>query len=209
MVRVVAPAVVLASVLGVGVALETPTREVPPGPAYAAAAPGVLRIDYVFERQARSASNQYAIWVETADGAYVASVFATSWIAHGGWNRRPMSMPDWRAAAGWAEASDALVERVARPVPDSGPQTLYWDGLTDTGAAAPPGEYVLRIEGNVQWERRIAAEAPFTIGPVAGRTSPGTVVRDDQPADRMLTDLRATYLPGEPMAEVVPYSRGS
>ena len=224
-VRVVAPAVVLTGVLGAALVTDlalapsttTTTAErdgrVASGPGLTeirAAAPGVLRVDYRFDRQGRPASNQYAIWIETADGEYVATVFATSWIAHGGYTRRPMSMPNWRASADWEEATPGQVEAAARPVPTSGAQTVYWDGLDADGRVAPPGDYVLRVEGNVFWEQMVAFEAPFTIGAAAQQTA-AQQTRNDLPGDVMLSQVSVDYLAGRPFSQDMStaYTRGS
>lgn len=171
---------------------------------------GLLRVDFTFERQPRPASNQFAIWIETADGRYVDTVFATSWIAEGGWTKRPMSMPAWRESSSWVEATRAQIESASRPAPGTGIHSVYWDGLDSLGQPVLDGEYVLRAEGNVEWERMVAFEAPFTVGAKA-LTSAATQTKNDQPQDAMLSEIGIAWLPGEKMTAetTTEYTRGS
>ncbi|MEU6642929.1 DUF2271 domain-containing protein [Saccharomonospora sp. NPDC046836] len=225
-VRIVLPAVVLTGVVGAAgltqvlaeadsapppaSALTQGTPAPDPGSVQASAALGLLRIDYHYERQGRSASNQYAIWIEDEAGDYVASVFATSWIGHGGYTRRPMGIPTWRGKANWAEATQAQIEAVVRPVPGTGDQVIYWNGLDAQGAPVPSGTYRVRIEGNVEWERMVEFSASFTVGTEASEVT-AEEVRNDQPEDRMISGVRVSFLPGEPLTTdmVTEYTRGS
>lgn len=231
-VRIIAPSLVLAGAVGYAATTSLPRHEdnattstdtsvrsaqsqATPAPVAgtnqsAASAAGLLRIDYEFERQGRPASNQFAIWIETAAGEYVDTVFATSWIANGGWTRRPMSMPQWREASNWANATPAQIESASRPAPRSGSQTVYWDGLDTRGVPVPEGDYVLRVEGNVEWERRVVFAAPFTVGASDVEVTAEETV-NDQPEDSMITDVRAAFLPGQPLTDELrtEFTRGS
>lgn len=188
----------------------------PPAPA-PAASPGLVRVDFAFTRRSGHAGNQFAVWVEDAAGRHVRSLRATSFTAEGGWNRRPMSLPAWRAAAGWDRASEELVRAVSRPAPESGPQTVFWDGLDAAGAPAAPGVYRVRVEGNLLWENRVLLAADVAVGPAA--PPPAAPVPSapafDPPAaaglPSMIEDLRVGFLPGEALdpALVPAYSRGS
>lgn len=231
-VRIVAPGLILAGVVGYAAATGLPQHEIGVTPTEsspvrsaqseatpsagsetnqaAASAVGLLRIDYQFERQGRAASNQFAIWIETAAGEYVDTVFATSWIANGGWTRRPMSMPEWREASNWADATRREVESASRPAPTSGAQTVYWNGQDAQGLPVPEGDYVLRVEGNVEWERRVMFAAPFTVG-ASGMEVTAEETVNDQPEDTMITDVRAAFLPGQPLTDGMrtEFTRGS
>lgn len=222
--------------LGVGWAERPPEPSAPPAAARPvgdpdpapdapapAASPGLVRVDFAFTRRSGHAGNQFAVWVEDAAGRHVRSLLATSFTAEGGWNRRPMSLPAWRAAAGWDRAPEELVRAVSRPAPESGPQTVFWDGLDAAGAPAAPGVYRVRVEGNLLWENRVLLAADVAVGPAA--TPPAAPVPSGSPTAEppafeppaaaglppMLEDLRVGFLPGEALdpALVSTYSRGS
>jgi hypothetical protein len=190
---------------------------VPAAPAPAAAAsPGLVRVDFAFTRRSGHAGNQFAVWVEDAAGRHVRSLLATSFTAEGGWNRRPMSLPAWRAAAGWDRAPEELVRAVSRPAPESGPQTVFWDGLDAAGAPAAPGVYRVRVEGNLLWENRVLLAADVAVGPAGAQAPVPSGPPAFEPAAAaglppVLEDLRVGFLPGEALdpALVSTYSRGS
>lgn len=171
---------------------------------------GLLRIDFDFERQPRAASNQFVIWIETSDGDYVRTIFVTSWIGHGGWRRRPMSMPVWRDASNWANATQAQIEDAARPAPSTGHHTLYWDGLDRSGVPVPAGNYVVRVEGNLYWEQMVTFEAPITVGE-SERSANAIPTRNDSPLNPMISNVTFAWLPGEELNPdtTVSYTRGS
>lgn len=223
--RLTIPIVVVTGVAAVGVGVgwsgpPAPPPEIAPDPpAVVSSVPslGLVRIDYRLERQRGHASNQVAVWIEDAAGRHVRSLFATSFTAEGGYVRRPMSLPAWRESARWEQASDELVEAVARPAQDSGTHSLYWDGLDSSGAPVAPGTYRFLVEGNLRWENRVlftGTVAVGTDGDTGGDTATASPEYDPPGAEAhagMLADVRAEFLPGERMQPdmVSAYTRGS
>lgn len=229
--RTALPAVVVVGVaavgLGVGWARSDPA---PATPASSVAAPGaaappsdaapevgqgpagLVRVDLVWAEQRGHASNQLAVWIEDATGRHVRSLFATSFTAEGGWVRRPMSLPAWRAAAGWDDPPVGRLEAVSRPAPDSGPLSLYWDGLDETGTPAPPGTYRVRVEANLRWENRVEFTGELTVGDQPASVAPAPVFAPAPvPEQGLVTAVRAEYLPGERLdpTRLTTYTRGS
>jgi hypothetical protein len=219
--RLTIPIVVVTGVaaVGVGVGWSEPAAPLPvPTPAPPAAVSsvpslGLVRIGYRLERQRGHASNQVAVWVEDAAGRHVRTLFATSFTAEGGYVRRPMSLPAWRESARWEQASDELVEAVARPAQDSGTHSLYWDGLDSSGAPVAPGTYRFLVEGNLRWENRVLFTGTVTVG---SDRSVGEASAEYSPPGAeahagMLADVHAEFLPGERMRPdmVTTYTRGS
>ncbi len=220
--RLVVPTAVVTGVAAVGIGVgwaqqpadPPPTAAEVPAAAAVAASPGLVRIDFTFARQPGHASNQFAVWVEDATGRHVRSLLATSFTAEGGWARRPMSLPAWRAAAGWEQAPDETVRAVSRPAPDSGPQTVFWDGLDAAGTPVPPGTYRVRVEGNLRWENRVLLAADVPVGTGATQAAAGPPTFDPPAAaglPAMVDALRVGFLPGERLdpAQVTTYTRGS
>jgi hypothetical protein len=174
---------------------------------------GLVRVSYQLERLSRHASNQIAVWIEDEAGAYVRTLFATSFTANGGWHRRPESLPLWRETAGWEDAPEEEVRAVARPAQDSGRHTLYWDGTDRNGVPVRPGRYVYRIEGNVLWEKRFLFTGTIRLGeqPHTSRPEVAYLPEDAREEPVMVSDVEAAFTPGEPLDpdQVTTYTRGS
>jgi hypothetical protein len=174
---------------------------------------GLVSVSYQLNRLDTHASNQIAVWIEDESGAYVRTLFATSFTAEGGYDRRPESLPLWRETAGWESASDEERESASRPAQDSGRHTLYWDGTDSNGTPVKPGRYTYRVEGNVYWEARVLFTGTIEVG-TEPSTSQATVEflpaeAGDEP--EMVADVGASFAPGEPLDpdDVTTYTRGS
>jgi len=123
-----------------------------------------VELTFAFTRQNGPASNQFAVWVEDAEGLFVKTLFASRWTANGGWSRRPSSIPIWVQRSGLAEMSAEQIDTVSGATPQSGILTYVWDGTDSNGAIAPAGNYVLYIEGTLRWENQILCSAPIDLG---------------------------------------------
>ena len=158
---------------------------------------GKVQIDFTFQRLVRIASNQVAVWIEDAQGRYVASVFATRFTAAGGHRRRPDSLPDWVQASGWAAAVPAEVDAVTRPTPKSGPVSLTWDCTDRAGRPVPPGVYTWRVEGSIFWKNRVVWSGTIRLGPQADSSTaqPVFTPADALKAGNMVRGARARFTP--------------
>ncbi|MFD5315918.1 DUF2271 domain-containing protein [Streptomyces sp. NPDC127098] len=174
---------------------------------------GLVRVSYRLHRIPTHASNQIAVWIEDADGAYVRTLFATSFTANGGYDRRPESLPRWRQTAGWSDASTEEIESASRPAQDEGEHTLYWDGTDRDGVPVRPGRYTYRVEGNVLWERRVLHTGTIELGTVASASRAEVEYLPEEAREEpvLVEDVRASFTPGEPLdpGAVTTYTRGS
>ncbi len=131
--------------------------EVNPGPCR-------VEISYFLHLQPRMASNQFAVWIEDEDGNYIATVFATRYTAKGGYEHRPISLPQWREASDWDRASPRYVDAVSGATPLSGKHTAIWDCTDDQGRPVAPGTYIYKVEGNIFWENMVIWRGEIKIG---------------------------------------------
>jgi len=115
----------------------------------------VLEVSFGFTRQGGIASNQFAVWIEDAQGRYVRTLYATRWTAAGGWRRRETSIPQWVSQSSLAGRDQAHVDALAGPTPPTGALSYLWDGRDYAGQAVPPGEYRVFVEGSLRWENRV------------------------------------------------------
>lgn len=219
--RLIVPIVVITGVATTATAAYLAYRPEPPPAspagltwsAPAAASLGLVRIDYQLNRLPRLASNQLAIWVEDAAGRYVRTLFATSFTANGGFERRPMSLPLWRESSGWDAAADSEVKAVSRPAQDSGKQSVYWDTTDRSGRPVPAGSYTYRVEGNVLWEKRVLFTGAIEVGeaPHVSRPRVEFLPAETGQEPALVADINASFVPGErlPSGAVTTFTRGS
>ena len=130
----------------------------------AAAQQAAAEVSLTFTRQSGAASNQFAVWVETAAGQYIKTLYATRWTAAGGWQRRPTSIPVWVSRSALSEKTRGQVDAVSGATGQTGRRTFVWDGTDSTGRPVLPGNYVIFIEGTLRWENQVLHRAPITIG---------------------------------------------
>ena len=121
-------------------------------------------LTFLFTRQSGSASNQFAVWVEDAQGKHIKTLYATRWTANGGWSRRPTSIPIWVRQSDLSNMSKAQIDAVSGATPRTGPLTYVWDGTDSRGAAVPAGNYELILEGTLRWEDQVLYRIPIRPG---------------------------------------------
>jgi len=151
---------------------------------YAAAQQAAAEVSFSFTRQSGAASNQFAVWVENAQGQYVKTLYATRWTANGGWQRRPTSIPIWVNRAALAEMPQAQVDAVSGATGQTGNRVFAWDGTDRNGNPVPPGNYVVYVEGTLRWENQVLFRAPITIGQGAAAAEVSTSFAGASTAER-------------------------
>ncbi|MCL2721190.1 MAG: DUF2271 domain-containing protein [Treponema sp.] len=155
-------------------------------------------ITFIFTRQSGSASNQYAIWIEDAQGQFIKTLYATRWTANGGFNRRPTSIPLWVNRSGLSETPHEMIDTVSGATPRTGAVTYTWDGTNSRGVNVPAGNYVLVMEGTLRWENQVYYRAPITLG--RGASTPQVSVeyvsgdRDTTAERSMISDVTVRVL---------------
>ena len=121
-------------------------------------------VSFAFARQGGVASNQFAVWIEDAQGRYVRTLYATRWTAAGGWRRRETSVPQWVRQSGLAGRNQAHVDAFAGPTPMTGALRYVWDGRNYAGQPVPPGEYRVFVEASLRWDNRALHTAVIRLG---------------------------------------------
>jgi hypothetical protein len=124
----------------------------------------VAELSFSFARQTGPASNQFAAWVEDAQGKYVKTLYATKYTAAGGWKIRETSIPVWVKKSGLASMTKAETDALTGSTPRTGTVTYVWDGTDIKDAALPDGGYVICLEGTLRWENQVMYRAPIRIG---------------------------------------------
>jgi hypothetical protein len=119
---------------------------------------GYVRFDIGFNRQSGHASNQFAVWIETAGGEFVKTVAATKFTANGGYESRPDSLMLWRGRGGLDD-----VDAVASATP-SGDASYRWALDDYNGEAVADGDYAYYVEGNLRWGNRVVYSGAISVG---------------------------------------------
>jgi len=163
-----------------------------------------ITLDYV--KQSGSASNQFAVWIEDADGRLIKTLYVTQWTAKGGYKTRPDSIALWVEKSGLASMQKSQVDAISGATPRTGTQAYSWD-LTDAdGDTVEPGEYRFFVEGTLRWKNYVLYSGTITIG-----DAPATVVADveytyeasdrnaaltgESPENAMIGAVTANYAP--------------
>ena len=152
-------------------------------------------ISFDFTRLRGSASNQFAIWIENAQGQYVKTLYATRYTANGGFRRRETSIPVWVRQSGLAGLNRNQVDALTGATPRTAALTYTWDGTNSAGASVPAGEYVLILEGTLRWANQVYYRAPIRLGQGAAASTVSVEYIGDADDDRaMIGNVRVRTL---------------
>ncbi|MDR0198024.1 MAG: DUF2271 domain-containing protein [Oscillospiraceae bacterium] len=116
---------------------------------------GGVIIEFNYVKQSGWASNQFAVWVEDADGNLIKTLYATRYTAKGGYADRPDSIPDWVKKSGIDTMDAPEVDAVSGATPKTGGLSYTWDLTDDSGNAVGAGEYAFFVEGSLRWKNRV------------------------------------------------------
>ncbi|MCL1958510.1 MAG: DUF2271 domain-containing protein [Spirochaetes bacterium] len=161
----------------------------------AAAQQAAAEITFSYTRLSGSASNQFAVWIENAQGQYIKTLYATRYTANGGWKRRESSIPMWVKQSGLSNMTSAQVDAVSGATPKAGTLIYTWDGTDSRGAVAPAGNYIIVLEGTLRWENQVYYRAPIRIGQGPAAATVSVEYKGDPGDDRaMISDVKVRTL---------------
>ncbi|MDT3427731.1 hypothetical protein J2Z22_003307 [Paenibacillus forsythiae] len=155
-----------------------------------------LEISFPFVRQDGIATNQFAVWVEDGSGRFVRTLYATRFIASGGYKLRPEAIPTWVEHSGLAQASPEEADAVSGATLSSGQLKFAWDCKDGQGSPVPKGNYRFYVEGTTRWENRILYEGTIEVG--KERTTVEAAVKyttEEAAQSGMIGQVTAVYTP--------------
>ncbi|MFP3152944.1 DUF2271 domain-containing protein [Lachnospiraceae bacterium ZAX-1] len=174
---------------------ETPTPE-----------SGTLTVTFDFEKQSGYASNQFAVWIEDADGNLIKTLYATHFTANGGYKIRPDSIPEWGEKSGLATMTKSEVDAISGATPKAGTLSYIWDLTHANGDTVSLGEYIFFVEGSLRWKNRVLYSGIIAIGDATATVEANAEyfyeVSDNQPAlssdspeNSMVSVATASFVP--------------
>ena len=137
-------------------------------------ADAVAEMSFSFTRQSGTASNQFAVWIEDAQGRYVKTLYATRFTADGGWKRRETSIPLWVSQSGLAGMIKPEIDSLTGATPRTGTLVYRWDGTDSRNTTLPHGDYVIFLEGTLRGANQVIYRA--AIRPGQGPATPEVTV---------------------------------
>ncbi|MDH6357301.1 DUF2271 domain-containing protein [Parabacteroides sp. PF5-9] len=159
-------------------------------------APGTLSISFNYARNDGKGSNQYAIWIEDAQGNVVKNVYVTNFTGKGGHATRPV-VPTWVKKASPAQLTESQLDAFTGATPVSGLQTYTWDGTNNNGEVVSNGNYRFFVEATLFGPNRVVFSGSVKVGAEKQESIPVTTELFAEAMDNrdMLTDVKATYMP--------------
>ncbi|MDR0381906.1 MAG: DUF2271 domain-containing protein [Oscillospiraceae bacterium] len=165
-------------------------------------------ISFDYQSQSGHASNQFAVWIEDADGNLVKTLYATAFTANGGYKRRPDSILNWVRQSGLAALSKAEVDAVTGATPKSGNLSYVWDLTDGAGGAAPEGAYTFVVEGTMRWKNYVLYSGAIAIGGESAMITAepfyhfeadggNAALTEDSAETDMITNVTAAYIPAK------------
>ena len=164
----------------------------------AAQAKGPLTLEYTYNRKDGKAANQMAAWIEDKDGKVIRTLFATRFVAKGGYKKRDQALPVWVKKSGLAQLDEKKVDALTLATPQSGQVKMAWDGKDDSGKDAPDGTYKLVLEATLFQDSDVVYTGTFQKGGKEQNLEmkEKRTKEPDQAANKdMVTNVKAVYRP--------------
>ena len=123
-----------------------------------------VSIKYKLKNYSIIASNQMAIWIKDLKGNYITTIYATKFMARGGYKEREDCCPIWRSEVNWENASKKEIDSVSAATQKSGIQEVLWNCRDKNGSLVKAGTYIYQIEVNIYYDERILFIGKIEIG---------------------------------------------
>ncbi|MBP5721604.1 MAG: DUF2271 domain-containing protein [Bacteroidales bacterium] len=146
--------------------------------AFMAPKAGDLEISFNYDKKPGAGSNQYAVWIENAQGEVVKTLFVTQFTSKGrvrggtrerGYTFRPTCMPTWVKHVKAESLSDEQMDAFTGATPaSSGLQTFTWDFTDQAGKPVPGGEYRFYVEATYNGPSIVTYSGTVSSGQKAG-----------------------------------------
>lgn len=123
---------------------------------------GLVTVTFDFQKQTGYASNQFAVWIENVDGAFVRTLYATRFTVENGYLKRPDAISRWVNRSGLSQMKDT--DAITGATPKTGALSYTWDLTDSSGARVPNGTYRFFVEGTMRWKNSVLYFGKIEIG---------------------------------------------
>ena len=168
--------------------------------------PGSLEISFNYTKQAGPGSNQYAVWVENAQGEVVKTLFVTEFTSKGrsrdgskparGYTYRTSCVPTWVQHIGAESLPDEQMDAFTGATPaQSGVQTFVWDFTDQEGKTVAKGTYRFYVEATYNGGSVVTHTGTVNFGAKAGDLPVETTyIEESEDRKDMITEVKARKL---------------
>ncbi len=157
-----------------------------------------VELSFNYQKQSGAGSNQWAVWIENAEGKVVRTLTVTSFTSKGrggrrGYTFRPTCVPTWVKNAKAEEMTDEQIDAVTGATPSqSGIQTYTWDFKDADGKEVPAGDYKICFEATLYFNSIILYSGSFSTKDKAGEIKlTSTLTEEDESHKNMITEVKA------------------
>lgn len=159
-------------------------------------ATGKVDISFQFTRQNGWATNQYAVWIEDANGNVIKTLFVPKFTGKGGWEKREDTVSEWVKRSNVAGMPKEELSAITGATPRTGDLVYTWDLTDKNGSPVPAGRYTFFVEGTLRWKNRVLWSGSVDVGGKPNQADAQAVFTGDSDKERaMITGVRAKYLP--------------
>lgn len=122
-----------------------------------------IEVTFDYQRQGGAGSNQFAVWIEDAQGDLVKTLAVTQYTSTGGWRLRKSSLSHWQEIADPLHMSMEEIDAVSGATPkQSGTYRVIWDFTNQNGNPVPDGEYRCKLEAALFFTSYALYDGSFT-----------------------------------------------
>ena len=163
-----------------------------------------LEVSFDYQHQDGPGSNQYAVWIEDAQGQLVKTLFVTAYTTKGrvrngeqpmrGYVKRPYCVPTWVKAAKASEQTDQQLDAITGATPrESGVQSFTWDMTDQQGKKVEAGTYRVCVEATLHDASIIIYTGTFSTQDKAGAVAlTSRLTEPDENHKNMVTNVKAS-----------------
>ena len=173
--------------------------------AFMAPKAGDLEISFNYDKKPGAGSNQYAVWIENAQGEVVKTLFVTQFTSKGrvrggtrerGYTFRPTCMPTWVKHVKAESLSDEQMDAFTGATPaEGGVQTFTWDFTDQAGQPVAKGTYRFYVEATYNGASVVTHTGTVAFGaPAADLPIETSYIEKTEERIDMISDVKARKL---------------